>query len=88
MVLAKLKKYDEALAALDKAPTWPPDSARWWSRPASYGLQGNMKAPWPNSTRPDDIEPGNLAVLLLRAGVLQDLGEKAKALADIDRSWN
>ena len=50
-----------------------------------FGLQANMKAALAELDKAHDIEPGNLAVLLLRAGVLQDLGEKAKALADIDR---
>ena len=43
LVLAKMKKYDEALAALDKADRpGSPDTrrVRWWRRPASTASRG------------------------------------------------
>ena len=50
-----------------------------------FGLQANMKAALAELDKAHEVEPSNLAVLLLRAAVLQELGEKVKALADIDR---
>ena len=118
--MARLKKYRQALAALDKARQLNPDSltpllnrARvhasenqfdkaladagqaWpWSpatRPcccferACTRRKARKTRPWPMSTGLA-LAPDNVAVLLLRAGVHQEMGEKEKALADPDGS--
>ena len=53
-----------------------------------FGLQANMKAALAELDKAHELEPGNLAVLLLRAGVWQDLGEKAKPWPTSNASWN
>ncbi len=86
MVLTKMKKYDEALALWDKVQTLAPGSALPLMQKASiYGLQANLPAALKELDKANTADPGSLAVLLLRAGIEEELGDKDKALADVQR---
>ena len=85
----KLKKFDEALAALDKAADLAPDDLKPLLEKARIDVfQRNMKAALGELDKALAAAPDNVDVLLLRASVLAELGEKEKSLADVDRCWN
>ncbi len=87
LVLVKMKKNDEALAALDKAIALSHDTVPLLVEKARiYGFQGNMKAALAELDKANAAAPNSLGVLMLRANVLQELGEKQKAVADVDNA--
>ncbi len=89
-LLDKLKRYDEALAALEKLQLLLPNSVQpWLGRAMIHSHQHKPELALADLDRALAMQPDNLdnvAVLLLRAGVHQEMGEKEKALADADEA--
>ena len=86
MVLARMKKFDEALKAVEKARKLAPKSASpLLQRARIYALRSNYKAALDDVAEVMTMEPDNPMALLLRATIYEDMDEVEKALDDVDR---
>jgi tetratricopeptide (TPR) repeat protein len=87
LVLAQMKKYDEALAALNKARSLDPKSLSIIVQQAKvHMVQGKLDAALDDMNQAFAVAPNNTGLLILRAAIYQEKGDKAKALADIDKA--
>ena len=87
LVLAQMKKYDEALVSLDRVSELLPKSAGPLMQKAGVHVAaGNLAAALHELDQAQSMEPDNVAVLLLRAAVYQESGETDKALADVEQT--
>ena len=87
VVLAKIKKYDEAQGLVDKALALAPDAAvpLLVEKARIYVLAEKMKDALEALNKADAAAPDNPDLLLLRAGIRLELGQKDQALADVER---
>ena len=76
LLLMSMKKFDQAIAAVDKARNWAPGCVVPLLRGRIHTMQGDLKAAVADLNEANTLEPGNLDVLLLRATVRYDQGEK------------
>ena len=72
---AEMKKFDQAVATIDKAKTWARGCDVPWNRARIHYAQGDMQAAVADLNEANRLEPGNLGVLLLRASIRCDQGE-------------
>ena len=85
-VLVKIKKLPEALAVLEKGHAVAPDNIDLLvAKGQILVTQSNFKAAAEELTRALAIEGSNQPILELRAALYEQLGEKAKALADVEK---
>ena len=85
-ILARLKKYDEALETLGKIRLLNPKSAEPLVELARvHAQQEKPDAAIEDLSQAIKLAPDNVELLLLRAGVYQEKGDKDKAMADVDQ---
>ena len=86
IVLARQKKFDQALVAIDHAHERAPDSPYpLLQRAKIHALGGNYDAALHDLNQAAVISPDDPETLLLRAHVYQQKGDKDKARADLDQ---
>jgi len=85
IVLARMKKYDEALVSLDKLRELEPNSVFPYIQQARiHVMQANFQAALHDLDQAVSRDSSNVEVLLLRAEMLHELKQEAKAKADVE----
>jgi len=87
MVLARMKRFDEALATLEQLRKLEPKSAGpLFERARLLLLKDDLPAALKSLDEACTLAPTSAEALLMRASVLQEMNQSEKALADVDRA--